>query len=166
MKTNASGTITQNLLTREFRYDSDRQRYLERDLDHATFVPAPTSTPQWHTHLGNAAWGDYSVTVDSSGFPVKSGVARYAFGLGLAQQTDASGTRTFHADQIGTTRALTDGSGNVSSSLAFSASGSKVRRRSERGMEMPVRSGMRRMGLKRRRRILACSTSARDITIQ
>ena len=62
----------------------------------------------------------------AAGLPavLQDGTNTYVYGLGLISATDASGTQTYFLhDGLGSTVALTDGSGNVTAAYAYDAFG-------------------------------------------
>ncbi len=112
------------VLAREFRYDGNRQRYMERDRDAVTLVPISGSA-RWHDYVGNLVAKDYEVDADTGdAFPT----TRYVHGLGLAAMQGGPGVppgdwRYFHADMLGTTRLITGGGGFQPANLAYTAFG-------------------------------------------
>lgn len=109
---------------REFRYDGDRQRYLERERSVSDFTSSLT-TDAWRDYDGDNIAGDYSVAM-SGGNPVATWQKRYDFGLTLAAQTAAGSpnvTRYVQGDIIGSTRLLTDAAGAIANSFATTAFG-------------------------------------------
>lgn len=117
------------VLMREFRYDGDRQRYLERTHAASDFAYDP-DLDVWHDYLGNAAWADYNVLTPSS-LPTASVLATHDYGVqggaggspALVRTLDTSGTKYFHADMLGSTRLITDGSGSTTAALNYTAFG-------------------------------------------
>jgi len=114
---------------REFRYDGARQRYLNRVLDPVALEAGNVVVlnETWTDYDGDAAYADYTV----SG-PDLTQTAIYEPGLGRSfDPTNTLATQYYHADQIGTTRLMTDTPGagaspNVVSESAFTAFGEKI----------------------------------------
>ncbi|MCP4591167.1 MAG: RHS repeat-associated core domain-containing protein [bacterium] len=88
---------------REFRYDGGRQRYLVRGLDPLTFDAV---SEVWSDYLGDDVYADYEVGASGA-------VTERTSYLAGHWQTDAqtAASTFFHADHLGTTRALSDSAG-------------------------------------------------------
>ncbi len=118
----------QRLAAREFRYDSPRARYMSRPVNTSTFVADALSTWEWTDYAGDEPYGDFSVALNGSDFPVATHVTRFLGGFGThAKQTVAGGVTTYlHDDLIGSTVLTTDAGGAAASTTAYSAWGERV----------------------------------------
>jgi RHS repeat-associated protein len=112
---------------REFRYDGARARYLNRELDPDDLMaePDPEYTPLsdvWSDYDDGAIYGDF-VFGGGSFDELASNEA------GLAKVLDPLGspvTTYYHTDMIGTTRFMTNASGNKIETAVFTAFGERV----------------------------------------
>ncbi len=105
---------------REFRYDSDRQRYLNRVLDLATLGPAPqVSNDTWSDYDGDNVYGDFRFTGGQW-----TQLADYEPGLARSfVPGDPVATAYYHQDLLGSTRMVTRSGQSVSHKQWYSAFG-------------------------------------------
>ncbi len=114
-------------VAREFRYDSARQRYLNRKLNPAVLGDTGelvTLSETWSDYDGNNIYGDFTVT---GGVPMEA--RSYEPGIAKVDPWQSSGslnTKYYHADMIGTTREMTDSSGTGVSPVVYTAFGENV----------------------------------------
>ncbi len=111
---------------REFRYDSGRQRYLNRELDPARlmlgYIEALAET--WSDYDGDEPYGDFRV---DSGDPVD--LRSFELGLGKVDPwtgSDGDWTTYYHTDLIGTTRWMSNPSGTGQSPATHTAFGERI----------------------------------------
>jgi RHS repeat-associated protein len=113
---------------REFRYDSGRARYLNRELDPVGLMQNPPQfvplTETWTDYDGDESYGDYTV---SGGSAANAGSSE----LGVASVAPWAGAGTastsyWHNDLIGTLRNETASDGSGSSPQVYSAFGEPV----------------------------------------
>ena len=127
---NYNGTSITNLTinyAREFRYDSARQRYLNRTLSNQTLG---TLSSIWSDYDGDMIYGDFSVTSGPPGSPPTVTEAR-SFQPGIAMvdpwsSIGSANTKYYNADMIGTTRHMTDLNGNGVEPAVYTAFGEQV----------------------------------------
>ena len=92
---------------------------------------------KWHDYVGNQVWVDYDVDVSqTTGIPTAVPQTTYDVGLGSAgilpaviRTVGIGGTRWFHADMLGSTRLITDGSGSITvapANLTYTAFGERL----------------------------------------
>ncbi len=121
--------ITSHTITyaREFRYDSARQRYLNRTLSNQTLG---TLSSIWSDYDGNRIYGDFTVTSGPPGSPpTVTELRSFQPGIARVDPWRSSGsvdTKYYHADMIGTTREMTDSSGTGVSPVGYTAFGEKI----------------------------------------
>jgi RHS repeat-associated protein len=113
---------------REFRYDSGRARYLNRELDPAGLMQNPPQfvplTETWTDYDGDESYGDYTV---SGGSAANAG----SYELGVASVAPWAGagnasTSYWHNDLIGTLRNETGPDGSGSGPRVYTAFGEPV----------------------------------------
>jgi RHS repeat-associated protein len=116
---------------REYRYDSGRARYLDRELD-TDDLPAGIYTPTttvWSDYDGDEIHGDY--TVDTMG--ADTDVRSFEPGLGTVDPWEEEGddsTTYVHSDHLGTLR---EASGDAGASLrVFTAFGEPITSQADR----------------------------------
>jgi RHS repeat-associated protein len=122
----AGGTPTDYNIVwgREYRYDQARARYLNRVLDpdelqDGNIVPLADT---WSQYDGDVIYSDYTI----SGEDVTV-TAWYEPGIGMVKNVDTTPTVTYyHDDLIGTTRFMTDASGNKIEGAVYTAFGELV----------------------------------------
>ena len=97
-----------------------RARYMSRQRDVDTLLPIPESAV-WHDYAGSTIYGDYEV--DAAGDPIET----MAHMPGLAQTDQITGETAYcHADQIGTTRLMTDDVPAISVQHVYTAFGEPI----------------------------------------
>ena len=113
---------------REFRYDSGRARYLvrERDPSPGPGFLEPRNDAVWTDYVGDVPYAERFIDRDSGATQ-----DRASFVPGIAQRDESSQPPAeqplyFHGDQIGTSRVLTDGDGNVAARIVYTAFGEPV----------------------------------------
>ncbi len=107
---------------REFRYDSARQRYLNRELDPDTL---DTVYELWSDYDGDEVYGHF----DTDGMGTVNEVDSIELGLASISPWQSGGgsmTRYYHTDMLGTTRARSDSSGSGLSGPLYSAFGERI----------------------------------------
>ncbi|MGB2984446.1 MAG: RHS repeat-associated core domain-containing protein [Phycisphaerae bacterium] len=108
---------------RQFRCDGARQRYLNRQLDPETLEPVPGGDV-WSDYDGDDIYGDYMI----DGQTVTN---LRSFEPGMARvdpwtNTGGASTSYYHADQISTTRFMTDSSGAGILPATYTAFGERI----------------------------------------
>jgi RHS repeat-associated protein len=113
---------------REFRYDSGRARYLNRQVD----TDALEQNPPVFSVLSET-WTDYDGDESYGDFTVSGGTASNArsFELGVAtvdpwQPSTGSLTKYYHPDLIGTTRWMSTAAGSPTQSTVYTAFGERI----------------------------------------
>lgn len=114
---------------REFRYDAARARYLNRELDLAELLNGDlvpiADGDTWTDYDGDSSYGDWEFNANDP--PTPSDLRSYEPGLALKDPWDeTSGIAYYHADLIGTTRAMTDYTGASASTVCYTAFGEKL----------------------------------------
>ncbi len=103
----------------EFRYDSGRERYLYRKLDH-TDDDLPALTSLWSDYDGGAIYGDHTISGTTA-------TEVTAFMPGIAQQDVPTGDATwFLNNHIGTTRTMLDDNADVVVKRLYTAFGELI----------------------------------------
>ena len=121
----ADYTIT---YAREFRYDSPRQRYLNRELDPVALqntgaLVSLSST--WSDYDGNYGHGDFAVNSTTG---TVSNVRSYEVIIGVVDPWTSSGetaTNYAYEDLIGTVRGVTNASGSSTGEAVYTAFGER-----------------------------------------
>ncbi len=108
----------ERLAAREYRYDSGRARYLMRDLDPVTLLPANGYAGTWTDYDGATAYGDYTLNSDESVVTTM----RYIPGHWEQGATFSA----HHGDQIGTSRVMTDADAGTLRRAVYTAFGELV----------------------------------------
>ena len=111
----------------EYRYDSGRQRYVDRVLNIPALMQGYVfaDSELWTDYDGNEAYGDFTInggTVTNIR-SFEPGLARTADPLGLSGLPE---TDYYHTDMIGTTRLMTDPSGVGIEQAVYTAFGERV----------------------------------------
>ena len=112
---------------REFRYDSGRARYLNRELSVEDLIEGDlvALTDTWTDYDGDTSYNDYSVEAGDP--PTLTNLRWYEPGTALKDPPDQStGIEYYHTDHLGTTREMTDSAGSAASAVVFTAFGERV----------------------------------------
>ncbi|MCG3132705.1 MAG: hypothetical protein FLDDKLPJ_03571 [Phycisphaerae bacterium] len=119
---------------REFRYDAARARYLNRELDPAELEGGylVALSEVWTDYggaafqaAGDSAYGDWEFNANDP--PTPDNLRSYEPGVALKDPWDeSSGIEYYHADMIGSTRAMTDYTGASASTVCYTAFGEKL----------------------------------------
>jgi len=102
---------------REFRYDSPRGRYLNRQLDPSKLTPdgypddLVSLSDTWSDYDGDTIYGDFTIANNTV-------TNARSFEPGIAKH--------YHTDQIGSTRLLTDNTGSTTATPTYTAFGERV----------------------------------------
>ncbi|GMU38382.1 MAG: hypothetical protein AMXMBFR22_25730 [Phycisphaerae bacterium] len=111
---------------REFRYDAARARYLNRELDPEALEEGDlvALSEVWTDYDGDSSYGDFELDGNP---PEPSDLRSYEPGVALKDPWDeSSGIEYYHADLIGSTRAMTDYTGASASTVCYTAFGEKL----------------------------------------
>ena len=120
---------------REFRYDTGRARYLNRELDpddfeNGTMTEVSSATTIWTDYDGDQPYGDFTAV---PGSPTSTITEQRSFELGVATfdwsggSPDEVSVKFYHSDMIGTTRMMTDSTGfELPFSAVYTAFGERV----------------------------------------
>ena len=120
---------------REFRYDTGRARYLNRELDpddfeNGTMTEVSSATTIWTDYDGDQPYGDFTAV---PGSPTSTITEQRSFELGVATfdwsggSPDEVSVKFYHSDMIGTTRMMTDSTGfEVPFSAVYTAFGERI----------------------------------------
>ena len=111
---------------REFRYDATRARYLNRELDPEALEEGDlvALSEVWTDYDGDSSYGDFELDGNP---PEPSDLRSYEPGVALKDPWDeSSGIEYYHADLIGSTRAMTDYTGASASTVCYTAFGEKL----------------------------------------
>ncbi len=121
---------------REFRYDAARARYLNRELDPEALEEGDlvALSEVWTDYDGDSSYGDFELAGDPL---MPSDLRSYEPGVALKDPWDessgiassgieSSGIEYYHADLIGTTRAMTDYTGASASTVCYTAFGERL----------------------------------------
>jgi RHS repeat-associated protein len=109
---------------REFRYDGARARYMNAPLNPATMGPYNTTEKPtvWSDYDGDEIYGDFEMV---SGSPVN----KRSFEPGIGRTTNpltTPVTNYYHGDLIGTTRFMSNPSGNSIEPAVYTAFGERI----------------------------------------
>jgi RHS repeat-associated protein len=123
---------------REFRYDSGRARYLNRELLPVHTPNSPPGTPEWTFTIQSETWtdyegdepyGDYAVDTQGGGPPSVTNLRSFELGMGTVNPWTSGGsenTSHYHGDLIGTTRSISDAAGMMGTGEVYTAFGERV----------------------------------------
>jgi RHS repeat-associated protein len=123
---------------REFRYDSGRARYLNRELLPVHTPNPPPGTPEWTFTIQSETWtdyegdepyGDYAVDTQGGGPPTVTNLRSFEPGMGTVNpwtSTGGANTSHYHGDLIGTTRSISDSTGLIGTGEVYTAFGERV----------------------------------------
>ncbi|MBE7455215.1 MAG: RHS repeat-associated core domain-containing protein [Planctomycetia bacterium] len=122
---------------REFRYDAARARYLNRELDPEALEEGDlvALSEVWTDYDGDSSYGDWEFNANDP--PTPDNLRSYEPGVALKDPWDessgiassgieSSGIEYYHADLIGTTRAMTDYTGASASTVCYTAFGERL----------------------------------------
>lgn len=116
---------------REFRYDSERRRYLSRSLDPSLLqsgVYSPLSDT-WSDYDDDYIYGDHSIAIDPpvGTPPTLANDRSFETGAGVVAIDGTSSQSTyFHTDHVGTVRMTSNEAGGLGSNYYYTAFGEQV----------------------------------------
>jgi RHS repeat-associated protein len=116
---------------REFRYDTGRARYLNRELDPLAYQASGAFVPvneTWTDYEGDEPYGDFAVDTQG-GAPTIAKLRSFEPGMGTVSpwtSTGGANTSHYHGDLIGTTRSISDSTGMMGSGEVYTAFGERI----------------------------------------
>jgi len=106
---------------REFRYDSPRGRYLNRELDPAQLPTLVSLSDTWSDYDGDTIYNDFNFANNTA-----YNLSSYEPGIAEKQTGVPNSLRYYHTDQIGSTRLLTDNTGSTTATPTYTAFGERL----------------------------------------